>query len=143
MKTEESARTMPLTDEVLAVLKEWRARANFTGTGDWVFASPWKYGRQPVSYSWIWYGLSIAGQAAGVGHISSHAFRHSFRTHLDALGTPIGVQQKMMRHADIRTTMNYYGAALKADMRKAAEGIAQVSAGFDVPEPELSHCKNR
>ena len=28
---------------------------------------------------------------------------------LDAVGTPIAVQQKLMRHADIRTTMNIYG----------------------------------
>lgn len=129
-KTDESSRIMPLTDDVIAVLQRWRTRSEFTQPQDWVFASPWKHGIQPVSYSWIWYGLSVAGQAAGIGHLSSHAFRNAFRTHLDAIGTPVGVQQKMMRHADIRTTMNHYGAALKADMRKAAEGIAQVSAGF-------------
>jgi hypothetical protein len=32
--------------------------------------------------------------------------------------------------ADIRTTMNHYGTGLKPDMRKAADGIGQVSAGF-------------
>ena len=35
--------------------------------------------------------------------------RHSYRSWLDAVGTPIAVQQKLMRHADIRTTMNIYG----------------------------------
>jgi hypothetical protein len=40
------------------------------------------------------------------------------------------VQQKMMRHADIRTTMNHYGTALKADMRRASNSLPQVSAGF-------------
>jgi hypothetical protein len=28
---------------------------------------------------------------------------------LDAVGTPIAVQQKLMRHTDIRTTLNIYG----------------------------------
>jgi integrase len=31
----------------------------------------------------------------------------------------IGVQQKLMRHADIRTTMNIYGDAATADTREA------------------------
>ena len=38
---------------------------------------------------------------------------------LDAVGTPVGVQQKLMRHADIRTTMNIYGDAGTADMAEA------------------------
>jgi integrase len=46
------------------------------------------------------------------------------------MGTPVGVQQKMMRHADIRTTMNHYGAALRADMRRASDAVGRVSAGF-------------
>jgi hypothetical protein len=35
-----------------------------------------------------------------------YAFRHTYRTLLDDLGTPVGVQQKLMRYSDIRTTMN-------------------------------------
>jgi len=34
-------------------------------------------------------------------------------------GTPVGVQQRLMRHADIRTTMNIYGDAMTPDMREA------------------------
>jgi hypothetical protein len=33
-----------------------------------------------------------------------------------AVGTPIGAQQKLMRHGDIRTTMNTYGTAAAAEM---------------------------
>ena len=31
---------------------------------------------------------------------------HSYLMWIDAIGTPVGVQQRLMRHADIRTTMN-------------------------------------
>jgi len=130
VKTEDSARTMPLADGVIGVLTRWKQVSEFTRPDDWIFASPWKLGRQPVCYSWIWENLSIAGKAAGIGHLSSHAFRNAYRTWLDAIGTPVGVQQKMMRHADIRTTMNHYGTALKADMRKASDAVGRVSAGF-------------
>ena len=130
VKTEDSARTMPLADGVVAVLTQWKQVTQFARPDDWIFASPWRLGRQPVCYSWIWENLSVAGKVAGIGHLSSHAFRNAYRTWLDALGTPVGVQQKMMRHADIRTTMNHYGTALKADMRKASDAVGRVSAGF-------------
>jgi integrase len=86
--------------------------------------------RQPVSYTWIWENLSLAGKAAGIGHLSSHTFRNAHRTGLHAIGTPVGVQQKMMRHGDISTTMNFYGAAQQAETRKAAERDSPDLAGF-------------
>jgi hypothetical protein len=50
---------------------------------------------------------------------------------IDSIGTPIGVQQKLMRHSDIRTTMNIYGDADTADMREAHNkivGLARITA---------------
>ena len=41
-----------------------------------------------------------------IGRIGWHTFRHTFRTLLDETGAPMKVQQELMRHADIRTTMN-------------------------------------
>jgi integrase len=35
------------------------------------------------------------------------------------VSTPVGVQQRLMRHTDIRTTMNIYGDAVTPDMREA------------------------
>jgi len=49
----------------------------------------------------------------------THSLRHTFRTWLDSVGTPVGVQQQLMRHADIRTTMNTYGDAVITDMVQA------------------------
>jgi integrase len=39
-------------------------------------------------------------------------FCYTFRSWLDSVGTAVGVQQKMMRHADVATTMNVYGKAM-------------------------------
>ena len=50
-----------------------------------------------------------AVRAAALGVIGTHTMRHTYRSWLDAVGTPIAVQQKLMRYADIRTTMNIYG----------------------------------
>jgi integrase len=46
---------------------------------------------------------------------------------LDSVGTPVAVQQKLMRHADIRTTMNIYGDADSADMRNAHEKVVHLA----------------
>jgi integrase len=94
---------------------------------DWIFASPLKLGRLPYSYTGFWRELDRAGKESGIGHIGTHTFRHSYRMWIDAVGTPIGVQQKLMRHADIRTTMNIYGDAASADMREAHGKIVQLA----------------
>ena len=64
---------------------------------------------------------------AGMGHVSSHTFRHTYRTWLDSVGTPVGVQQKLMRHSDIRTTMNIYGDAVTDDIREATQKVARMA----------------
>ena len=48
-----------------------------------------------------------------------HTFRHTFRSLLDETGAPLKVQQELMRHADIRTTMNIYGKAMERSKREA------------------------
>ncbi|MGZ4841756.1 MAG: hypothetical protein ACXV5J_08420 [Candidatus Angelobacter sp.] len=52
------------------------------------------------------------------------------RTLLDDLGTPIGVQLKLMRHSDVRTTMNHCGSAYEKTKRRANTfGGRQTAAG--------------
>lgn len=50
-------------------------------------------------------------------NVGWHTFRHTYRSWLDDTGAPIGVQQKLMRHADITTTAKY-GDALMESKRK-------------------------
>lgn len=106
VKTEGSAQTFKLTPELLERLKSCEQRSDFSGAEDWIFASPIKLGRLPYSYTGVWRELQRAAEAAKIGHLGTHSFRHTHRSWLDAVGTSIAVQQKMMRHADIRTTMN-------------------------------------
>ena len=75
----------------------------------------------------FWRELDREGRAAGIGHLGTHTFRHSYRMWIDALGTTVGVQKKLMRRADIRTTMNIYGDASLADMREAQFKIVQMA----------------
>jgi integrase len=60
---------------------------------------------------------------SGIGPLGTHAFRHTCRSWLDAVGTPIAVQQKLMRHSDIRTTINIYGSVVTDEMGKAGSRV--------------------
>jgi integrase len=106
-----------------------RAAKNFQleGAEDWIFASPIKLGRLPYSHTGVWRELERAAEAAKVGHIGTHSFRHTHRSWLDAVGTSMAVQQKMMRHADIRTTMNIYGDVVTDEMATAGIKVAQLA----------------
>lgn len=127
VKTAASARTLSLSPELLDRLKAVRAASAFTEPGDWVFPSVFKLGRLPYSYTGVRMELKRASAAAGLGHVASHAFRHTYRSWLDAVGTGVAVQQKIMRHTDIRTTMNIYGDVVTNEMDTAAAKVARMA----------------
>ena len=68
-----------------------------------------------------------AAEKAGIGRLGTHALRHTYRSWLDAVGTPLAVQQKLMRHADIRTTMNIYGDVVTDEMAQAHRKVVQMA----------------
>jgi integrase len=124
VKTVGSRRRMKLDPELLTVLRNWRQISEFASDEDWIFASPVKLGRLPYSYTGVWRELQRAALEAGIGHLGTHSFRHTYRSWLDAVGTPIAVQQKLMRHSDIRTTMNVYGTVVTDEMEVAGAKVA-------------------
>lgn len=127
VKTEGSAKTFNLASDLLDRLKACKQLSEFSAAEDWVFASPVKLGRLPHSYTGVWRELERAAKIAAIGHLGTHAFRHTYRSWLDAVGTPVAVQQKMMRHADIRTTFNIYGDVVTDEMTTASSKVAQLA----------------
>jgi integrase len=140
-KTEGSSRALTLAPEILAVLKTWKTSTQFGDADDWVFASPSQIGRLPWSYPWTWKLFQDAAAAAKLEAFGFHTLRHSYRSWLDAVGSTIAVQQKLMRHADIRTTMNVYGTVVTDDMSTASGKVARltVNGTGDGTEPNSSH----
>jgi integrase len=131
VKTIYSGRLMSIDSGMLEVLKSWRQTTQFSGDNDWVFASPVKLGRLPVSYPWVWKVFQRAGTQAGIGRLGTHLLRHSYRSWLDAVGTAIAVQQKLMRHSDIRTTLNVYGDVVTDEMAQAHSKVVRLA----IPRP--------
>ncbi len=62
--------------------------------------------------------IEAAGKLAEIGW---HTIRHTYHSGLDETGAPMKVQQELMRHASIQTTMNVYGQAIP-ESKRAANG---------------------
>jgi len=122
VKTRYSNKAIPLDPILASMLLSYRRQA---GPGNWVFPSsrtgrPW----------WPWTiqrnHLLPAGIKAGLGRIGWHTFRHSYSTMLRALRVDVKVQQELLRHADIRTTLNIYTQAVPEALRKANSRVVQM-----------------
>jgi integrase len=80
--------------------------------------------------------LKPAGEKAGIQEIGWHTFRHTYRSLLDETGAPIGVQQKLMRHSNVATTMNVYGSASLRAKQQANSRVVQMVMPQAKPQPE-------
>jgi integrase len=126
-KTLGSAKTLILADDLLSRLKAWKQASQFSEASDWIFASPFQLGRLPWSYTGTRQELVRAAKAAGIGHVSSHSFRHSYRAWLSSVGTTLDVTKQLMRHSTIALSMDTYGEVVGDEATKATEKIAQLA----------------
>ena len=126
VKTRTSQKWMPLDQSLAEKLAQHRLRfASRPNIENWVFANP-KTGKPywpgRVQENW----LVPAAMKVGLGRIGWHTFRHSHSTLLHALGVDLKVQQELLRHADIRTTMNIYTQAVPAALREANSKVVRL-----------------
>lgn len=125
VKTEYSEDELPLDPDFAALLLGWREHCE-PSSADWVFPSHINgrcYHASTIQQDYI----RPAAEKLGLLHVGWHTFRHTYRSWLDATGAPVGVQQKLMRHADIATTMNAYGNALMESKRDANSKVVQMA----------------
>lgn len=57
---------------------------------------------------------------------------------IDSVGTAVGVQQKLMRHSDIRTTMNVYGDVVDDRTKEAHGQVAALVFGDRSPREQVA-----
>jgi hypothetical protein len=109
----------------------WRSQTIFPRDEDWLFANPAT--ARPYHQDGLQQRiLKPAVPAAGIGDDTGwHTFRHTYRSWLDETGAPMKVQQELMHHASIQTTMNVYGQAMTDSKRHANSQV--VSLIFGVP----------
>ena len=128
VKTKYSKSGLPLDPALAEILFNWKRASEFGGESDWVFASEWKAGELPLRQaSMLEKQIKPAAHAADLGSgVGWHAFRHTYSSMLRQLGVDLKVQQELLRHADIRTTMNVYTQAVSADKRAAHSKVVRM-----------------
>jgi len=99
----------------------------FHRDSDWVFASPlqngeWPYRGWSIQQRKIEPAGCTAGLGSGIGGIRSGTL---FRPCCTLTGEDLKVQQELLRHADIRTTMNIYTQAMTDQKRQAHSRIVR------------------
>jgi integrase len=128
-KTTGSAKTFVLAPDLMNRLIAWKEVSQFREANDWIFASPVQLGKLPYSYTGTRQELERAAKAAGIGGVSTHSFRHSYRSWLSSLGTSLDVTKQLMRHSTITMTFDEYGALLGDEASSATQKIAQLACG--------------
>ena len=144
VKTPASQRWMPLDRSLAEKLRHHHLRSALpANTEGWIFANPdtgKPYWPGRIQENW----LVPAAEKVGLGRIGWHTFRHSHSSLLHALGVDLKVQQELLRHADIRTTMNIYTHAVPAALREANSKVvrlvlpAQVGRELNAPLSSLA-----
>lgn len=128
VKTKYSKAGLPLDPTLTEILWNWKMKTQFRADSDWIFASPFQAGAFPYA-PWGVQQRRIrpAGQRAGLGNrIGWHTFRHTFASMLRSNGEDLKVQQELLRHADVRTTINVYTQALSDDKRRAQSKVVRM-----------------
>jgi integrase len=123
VKTEYSEDELPLDPDFATILLNWKSESQGS---ELLFPGPVTgrhYHASPIQQDYI----RRAGEKLGLKGVGWHTFRHAYRSWLDATRAPLGVQQKLMRHAQISTTMNVYGNALM-DSKREASRVAKLAS---------------
>ncbi len=115
VKTDASEAPLPLDPGLVTLLLRWRSTSQFGKDSDWVWASPFSAGEMPLYFNAIQRDYIIpAAIKAGLARIGRHCFRHTYRSWLNAAGTPLGLQKDLMRHSDISMTTQYGTGVVEA-----------------------------
>ena len=133
VKTEYSHDHVPLDVALVQLLHSWQMTTAFPEDNDWVFANPSTgkpYHQEEIQKR----HLKGAARKAGLDcEIGWHTFRHRYRSWLDETGAPMKVQQELMRHASIQTTMNVYGRVMTETKRQASSRVVNIVLGRPKP----------
>ena len=96
-KSESSKRTIPLTDEMIKLLKMRRE------DGDYVFG-----GNKPLEPRTMQYRLKKILKEAGVDDRNFHILRHTFATNCVESGMDVKTLSMILGHFDVKITLNRY-----------------------------------
>ena len=126
LKTEASRANLPMPEEVLELLRQWRSVTPYNQPGDWVFASAYTQGARPFWPAQLFKThIKPVALAAGLPAIGWHSFRHSVSAWSKEAGLELEDVKTLLRHEDIATTSNVYGELGMDAKRRIQEKLVE------------------
>ena len=119
-KTEASRLPLPVDPSLADALRAHWQRSLHREPFDWVFAN--RKGKPRWQESILHRQIKPAAVRAGIGKIGWHTFRHSYSCLLRRVGADIKIQQELLRHSTIQSTMNVYTRAMP-DVKRAVNSV--------------------
>jgi integrase len=128
MKTETSEKPVPMAVSLATEMREWRSLTAYSGSEDWIFASPKMKGSQPywpetLMRCFVKPALKRLGINKRVGW---HTFRRTLATLLRSAAEDVKTTQELMRHANSRMTLDVYAQALTPAKRTAHQKVVEM-----------------
>jgi integrase len=110
LKTEASRTNLPIPEEVLELLQQWRSMTPYNQPCHWIFASPRTSGQRPLwPAQLLKTHIKPVALAAGLPSIGGHSFRHTVSAWGKEAGLELEEVKTLLRHENIVTTSDVYG----------------------------------
>jgi len=125
LKTRSSRAEMAIPSDVREALLEWKKHTPYSAPESWVFASSATNGERP-----FWPEAILANyiqpiaQAAGLGRIAWHTFRHSV-SQWGKQALNLEETKEILRHSNIQTTSDIYKGLPLEGKREAQQRLVE------------------
>lgn len=116
-KSHKGIRTIPIGPAVCRLLESHLQRSLHISSDDLLF--PWGNGKPYSEPYLLQHVLQPAGEAAGIGRVTWHQFRHIHTSYLHNLKVPKKIVQEQLGHASLETTFNVYTHVVEDAHREA------------------------
>jgi integrase len=120
-KTAAGVRRVPLSQDMVKRLKEWKLRSRHSADEHPVFAG--RDGRPLGHRNLSRRGFEKARDLAGIEGVTFHDMRDAFASRMVSRGTDVVSLAKVMGHTDIKETLNTYSHVF--DRQKADDAIRE------------------
>ena len=125
LKTKNAKRDIPINDNFIKELKEWKLQC---GSSEYLFPVKYEGNIHRISGgAYNSYHVNKICKQVGIRQISLHDLRHWFGSYLLTKGVPLFTVSRLMGHASIKTTADIYGHLIQGTDREAIESFKWLS----------------
>lgn len=113
----------------MEALTAWKEGTPFSHADDWVFASEFHFGKQPLWPGTLWRRhVAPAIKAAEIDKpkLGWHTLRRSYASLLLSSGVSLRVSMELMRHSTAEMTLATYAQSVGDEKRNAGAKVASL-----------------